>query len=398
MKRIISFVLIFAILLTGCVKNTNKTANENTTSEQIGEIAETETSTEYSASAANLSDAEFISYIEDIIYDDLVEEINSDEYFIENVSAIYVSKEQLEEMEYNSRENVFFGYSLSDLNMQFEGNKFVFTVNDKHETVVEEMQILEEADFRRIIKNIAIGTGVILVCVTVSVVTAGSVPAVSMIFASAASSATKYALSAGVISGVASGIVTGIQTGDFDKALYVAAVQGSEGFKWGAISGAIAGGTKEAIGLKGATRNGLTMNETAKIQRESKYPLDVIKQFKSMEQYNICKKAGLTPKMINGKMALVRDIDPNRIDPLTGKTNKQLMELGKAPYDNAGNKYQLHHIGQKNNSTLAILRDVEHTQNGSNKIWHDVSKVSEIDRPAFDKIREEFWKAMAKIY
>ena len=168
--------------------------------------------------------------------------------------------------------------------------------------------MFEEYDdtFDKVIRNVAIGTGVILLCVTVSVVTGGlGAPAASMIFAASAKSATVFALSSGVISGVSAGVVEGLQTHDFDKAIKAAALKGSEGFMWGAVTGAVVGGATEAIALKGATMNGLTMNEAATIQKETKYPLDVIKQFSNMDQYQICKDAGLTAKMVNGKTAIL---------------------------------------------------------------------------------------------
>ena len=97
----------------------------------------------------------------------------------------------------------------------------------------------------------AIGTGVILVCVTVSVVSSGvgAPAAVSMIFASAAKTGTIYALSSGTISAVVAGTITGIQTGDFEEAKKAAALAGSESFKWGAIAGVITGGTTKAVEL-----------------------------------------------------------------------------------------------------------------------------------------------------
>ena len=188
-----------------------------------------------------------------------------------------------------------------------------------------------------------------MIILTVSVVSAGvGAPAVSMIFAASAKSATTFALSSGVISGVSAGVVEGIKTHDFDEAVKAAALKGSEGFMWGACAGAVAGGAGEAIALKGATMNGLTMNEAATIQKESKYPLDVIKQFSSMEQYNICKENGLAAKMVNGKTALIRNIDLDYIaKEAGGKTNYELMLEGKAPFDPSGVRYELHHIGQE---------------------------------------------------
>lgn len=41
------------------------------------------------------------------------------------------------------------------------------------------------------------------------------------------------------------------------------------------------------------------------------------------------------------------DIDWNRIDPATGLTNKQLAQVGSAPYANDGTKIELHHLLQQ---------------------------------------------------
>ena len=142
----------------------------------------------------------------------------------------------------------------------------------------------------------AIGTAVILVCVTVSVVSAGAgaQAAVTAVFAASAKSATAFALSSGTFSAVSAGIIRGYQTGDMNEALDAVALAGSEGFKWGAIAGAITGGGEEAFLLKSGTKGGLTMSEVATIQKESKYPVELISKFNSMEQYKICKSSGLT--------------------------------------------------------------------------------------------------------
>ena len=153
------------------------------------------------------------------------------------------------------------------------------------------------------LEDVIVGTGVILICVTVSVVSAPAEPAVNMIFAASAKTGTKFALESGVTSFVAAAIVKGYETESFEQAMKAGIEASGEGFKWGAITGAFAGGTSEAIVLKGATMNGLTMNEAAKIQKESAYPLEVIKQFKSYKEYEIYKDAGLYTKMVNGKLA-----------------------------------------------------------------------------------------------
>ena len=96
-------------------------------------------------------------------------------------------------------------------------------------------------------------------------------------------------------------------------------------------------------------------------------------------------------------MALIRKIDLDFVDEF-GKSNLDRMREGLAAIDPAtGESFQLHHIGQKMDSTLAILTRSEHMQGGNNKIWHEIGKASKIDREAFDAQRAMFWKAMAEI-
>lgn len=351
------------------------------------------------AGFSGMSDPNLLRYTEDTIYESLVSALDSEEYFVENVSAIYISQEYIDELAYNSQSNIYFGYTLQELSEHFQGKKYVFTLGDDGTTIVTEFEDYDDT-YDRALKNVAIGTGVILVCVTVSVVSAGlGAPAVSMIFAASAKTGTIMALSGGAMGGISAGIVTGMQTGDMDSALKAAALAGSEGYKWGAISGAVSGGIGQTIALKGATMNGLTMNEAAAIQRESKYPLDVIKQFKSMEQYEICRDAGLKAVTVNGKTSLVRAIDLDYVDEL-GRTNLQSMKQGLAAIDpNSGVSYELHHIGQKAESTLAILTKAEHMQGGNNAIWHEFGVASEVHSASTQSMwltqKQTYWKQLA---
>lgn len=344
-----------------------------------------------------MGDAALLPYLENSLYEQLVSDLDSSDYFVENVQAMYISQEYLDELAFNSQENVYFGYTLSELKAQFQGEKYIFTLGENNETVAVPWTAYDDA-YDRVIRNVAIGTGVILVCVTVSVVSAGvGAPAVSMIFAMAAKDSAVRGLLGAAKSGVPAFIATAVRTGDLQQAAREAALTASEDFKWGAIGGSISGGVTEAVGLKGAMLNGLSMNEAAQIQRESGYPLDVIKGFRTMEQYEVCQKAGLVPKMLNGKMALIRQIDLDFVDEM-GQTNLMRMQQGLAALDPAtGKAYELHHIGQKQNSTLAILTKAEHMQNGNNKIWHILGKDSEVNHELFTEQREAFWKDMAEL-
>ena len=428
MKRILAVVLSASMvlsLLSGCSNqnsnrlsveiesSTRETNTEIDTDEVTNSVTEAKSSTEAAAndyqesnSASNeivvqtefdwepeikftgMSDETLLPYIEDTVYTQLVQDLNSSEYYIDSVSAVYVSQEYLDELAYNSQTNVFFGYSLSELDEYFEGTRYVFTLGEDGQTTVEPLQVVEDATYDKMLKNVAIGTGVILVCVTVSAVTAGmgTAPAVSMIFAVAAKTGATCALSGAVISGVTSAVVKGYQTGDLNEALKAGALGATEGYKWGAISGALAGGAGEAWGLYSATGNGLTMNQVATIQQESGYPLSIIRQFHTMEEYTVFKDAGLQAQMLGEKLALVRsDVDLYNVVDEYGRNNFTRLSKGLNPIDSSGNVFQWHHIGQNNDATLALLTAEEH-KNGA---LHGFKIVSEIDRDAFDVYKKE---------
>ena len=86
------------------------------------------------------------------------------------------------------------------------------------------------------------------------------------------------------------------------------------------------------------------------------------------------------------------DIDLYRIDS-KGRTNIERMKQGLAPQDSNGISYELHHIGQKKNGTLAILSQSEH----DNPAIHGFLKRTEAHATGtnWDKERQAFWKAYA---
>lgn len=396
MKRILAILLSCAMLLSGCSASHDRDAM-NDTSESTTSATDSISDTEISKAEINgfeqLSDPELLSYVEENIYSELLDELNTPEYFVENVSAIYLSDEYLEEVAYNSQANIYFGYTLDELNEFFQGQRYVFSLGNDGQTVVQPFEAYENI-YERVVQNVAIGTGVILVCVTVSLVAAPAAPAVSMIFAASAKSGTVFALASGALGSVAAGVVTGIQTGDLDKALDAAALAGSEAFKWGAISGVLDGGVSEAIALKGATLGGLTMNEAAVIQQESKLPLEFIRSFHSVDEYNVYKEAGLQLTKVNGQWAFVQDIDWNFTDEL-GRTNVQRVEAGLNPIDLTGRSYEVHHIGQKQNSPLAILTSKQHRSNYSILHTNTGSSVGEVDHGvAWQQQKQAFWNAI----
>lgn len=393
MKRIIALLLALTMILTGCTQP--QVENKTTEPSDEPEVVISDEVTDWLDTQQefhSLDDEDLLFQVENLVYREAVQTLNNEEYLVENVSAIYISKEYLEEVAFNTQSNIYFGYTLAELDSLFQGTRYIFTLGEDGQTTVQELQEIEDTSTETMLKNVAIGTGVILVCVTVSAVTGGAgAPAVSMIFAASAKTGTIMALSSGSLGAISAGIVRGIQTGDFEEAMEAAALAGSEGFKWGAVIGSFEGGITQTVALKGATLNGLTMNEAALIQKESGLPLSFIKSFHSMNEYNVYKSAGLQLTKVNGKLAYTQKIDWDFIgDATDGRTNAQRVIDGLAPLDSTGKPYELHHIGQKADSPLAILTNAEH--HGNDTILHDKNIVSEIDRTAFNAEKKQFWK------
>ena len=400
MKKLINLLLALVLTLTGCSKpKDNEQAIDNNEDEQVVEDESEEDldpnySWDVNTAFTGLDDDNLLRYMEDSVYAQTVENL-PDGYFISNMESMYISKEYIEELQYNSQKNIFFGYTLAELDECFQGKRYVFTLGENGETTVKEVEDYYDDTYNQVLKNIAIGSGVILLCVTVSVVTAGAgAPAASMIFAASAKTGAIMAMSSGTMGALSSGLITYAQTGDVDDALSAAALGGSQGFMCGAIMGSIAGGTQAAMALHNATLKGLTMNEAALIQKETGYPLEVISEFHSMDEYSVFKEAGLKAKIVNGKTALIRpDIDLTSVVDDIGRTNLQRMAKGLAPLDPSGISYELHHIGQEANATLAMLTQVEH----DNIALHGFKVISEVDHQLFNKQRAQFYKELAKL-
>lgn len=409
MKRIIAMVLTCTLMLTACsatsdinVIDVTQTAEAEQADIEI-EGSETQCveytvseNDELHISIKGLDDENMLQYIEDNMYTELVGALDSEEYFVENVEAVYYPKEYIEALASNSQANRYFGYTVAELDAQFQGTKYIFTLGEYGQTCAVPMETLTEDVYIKTLEDVIVGTGVILICVTVSVVSAPAAPAVSMIFAASATTGTRVALESGAMS-FAAAIAKGYETENFEQALKAGAEAAGEGFKWGAITGAIMGGGSEAISLKGATANGLTMNKAARIQRETKWPLDIIKSIHSYDEYNIYKTAGLKPTRFSpSKWAFTREIDWSLVDS-QGRTNVQrVSKWGLAPIDKDGMSYELHHVGQKADSPLAILSKNEHRSKDNYSILHYTEEGKNVTDDVWRKQKKEFWNDLLK--
>lgn len=276
MKRIIlALLIVVLVFVSGCGQNSSMQSSSEKAEDVSAEDVNPEDFDE-----SDIGSPELLQYVQDNIYSSLEEELKSDDFTIKQVETIYISKEYLEELEYNSKSNIFFGYTLDEIESQFSGEKYVFTLGDDGNTVVKQFEPYDDTN-EQLLKNVAIGSGVILVCVTVSVATGGAgLPAVSMVFAASAKTGAVMAVSSGAIGGVASGIATGVKTGDMNEAIKTAKVSTGESFKWGAITGVLAGGATEAITIKKATdaTNGI-------ITRNNKIPDYIQSQERALKKF-----------------------------------------------------------------------------------------------------------------
>lgn len=251
MRRLIALILSFALLLSGCAPaQTIQESKGDTTAPSTEIPTETTVLKEEIPEYNSLDDQELLCHVEDAIYTELVQTLDPEMFYVESVATTYVSKEYLEELEYNSQANIFFGYSLADLNTQFQGKRYVFTMNECGQTGVQELVEVEDETYDRIVKNVAIGSGVILVCVTVAIITknpaatATAGKTVKVIFTASsmgAKAGTIMALQSAGIGGTAAAIMEAVRTGDMEMVMEAGLVGASEGFQFGAIFGTVKG-------------------------------------------------------------------------------------------------------------------------------------------------------------
>ena len=144
-----------------------------------------------------------------------------------------------------------------------------------------------------------------------------------------------------------------------------------------------------------------------KVHLQTGWSLDLINQMNSEEEARIYMRAGLQERIIGGRKALVRwNIDwaafncqqewlkskLTDYDHWKNYNNADLIGEGYPPRDSNGDPYELHHIGQHQDSPFAELTWSEHMGDGNNSILHP-RRESEIDRNQFDKEKSAYWQA-----
>ncbi|MCY8518635.1 ribonuclease YeeF family protein [Bacillus atrophaeus] len=103
---------------------------------------------------------------------------------------------------------------------------------------------------------------------------------------------------------------------------------------------------------------------------------------------------------VSRRVYTMKDIDINRVDPDTGKTNLQIMKKGDAPYANDGTKINLHHLIQEESGTMLEIPESWH--NKYSKVLHGLKGNGQSFRndPVLEKqynnFRKRYWKWRAK--
>lgn len=387
-RSFISIVLVCAILLSGCgsrivadstERETESTSLEETFSPETVDATEISLETEGETDSLAIEDAgdiDFETYVENYVYYDLLQTLPADGIFIEDVSATYLSQEYLEELEYNSQSNIYFGYSLADLDEQFEGDRYVFTLGDDGATTFERWEeatgsSLDDAT-RQTLRNLAIGSAVIAVTVTVAVVLpeVGIPAAIKVIAWVAAGREIQYAISGGLVSGIATTLISGFSTGDWDQAITDGLYTGSEGFKIGAIVGAIDGVTQGLLGLySGSQISGFGIPEYAQMQLETGFSAEDLSYIETFAEYEQIRDMGLQPhRMDNGRLVWYSE------DMIDWTTFEQRVRSWRSPLCVDGQVLDTHHLAQRNDGSLVLLPSDMHTSAGITRIWHRVTE------------------------
>ena len=96
-----------------------------------------------------------VKQLPNIIESSLGEVLDDGMYTVE-VTTVFVSEEYIRELNFNSRETNYFGYYLSDVEEQMQGQKWVFSIDEEGETVVQLFEAYDDT-YDIALRNFAIG-------------------------------------------------------------------------------------------------------------------------------------------------------------------------------------------------------------------------------------------------
>lgn len=162
--------LCLALALQGCgaPAQTGNVANSATSQESAQPVA---------SNNQKMSDADFVKKLDDSVYQlivkDLDENGNRKNLQVQDVKAVYLSKEYLEQYTYNTKETKFFGTTLGELEKKFDKQKYVFDIDENGKTTCHAVGNFDNT-FDEVTQAALLGSGVILISVTIVCVTGGA--------------------------------------------------------------------------------------------------------------------------------------------------------------------------------------------------------------------------------
>lgn len=162
--------LCLALALQGCgaPAQTGNVANSATSQESAQPVT---------SNNQKMSDADFVKKLEDSVYQlivkDLDENGNRKDLQVQGVKAVYLSKEYLEQYTYNTKETKFFGTTLGELEKKFDKQKYVFDIDENGKTTCHAVGDFDNT-FDEVTQAALLGSGVILISVTIVCVTGGA--------------------------------------------------------------------------------------------------------------------------------------------------------------------------------------------------------------------------------
>ncbi len=170
-KKLVAFPLCLALSLQGC----GVPAQSN--NDSTGEATTTQDASQDASSSQKISDTSFVQKLQnsvyDLIVDDLDESGNEKQIEVQEVKAVYLSKEYIEQYSFNSKETKFFGATLGELEAKFGDQKYVFDIDENGHTVCHAVDDFDNT-FEKVGKVALIGGGVILISVTLMCATGGA--------------------------------------------------------------------------------------------------------------------------------------------------------------------------------------------------------------------------------
>ncbi len=180
-NKAIAIPLCLALALQGCGAPAQSSSNEESASaQQTSAVQQTSQTAETNQ---KISDAAFVQNLQDSVYnlivDDLDENGNEKQYEVQEVKAVYLSKEYIEQHSFNSKETKFFGSTLAELEAKFGDQKYVFDLDENGKTVCHAVDDFDNT-FEKVSQVALLGTGVVLISVTILCATS-VVPATALV-------------------------------------------------------------------------------------------------------------------------------------------------------------------------------------------------------------------------